>query len=331
MPGSYDQLVICKVSLRWYDILNRQYEILGSSIINCWRATNEQISSDLLNLAPGTMVMFISKDPLGIDSTYKIVGGGFFTGFRNLKIDDAWDVYGTRNGCKNYQQFLDAVKEESGTLDCNINSIILSNTFFFDPKKTVNVPDELVSNFDKDYRFVFDMHEPVAHYLHTLVIHARRPLVSESGKDFPGMYFMASHANSRDEQAVFDAKVNSAYNFTCAISGSKVTPALEVAHIKPFFDSTFQSVQNGILLRADLHRLFAAGFITLDYKSVSDIRVKISKQYEAIVGKEYQSFDGKRINLPEDRDLRPLHEYILWHNDHRFEHWIESKSMFNKA
>lgn len=326
MPLELKQIVICKVSLRWYEILNRQYEILGSTVVNCWRATNDAISDALLHLEPGSMVMFMTEN-MHTDFKYKIVGGGFFTGFRNLKPDDAWDVYGTRNGCLDYEQFLDAVKEESGSADANINSLILSNIFFFDPRKCVHVPEELVTDFDKDSRFVFNMTDPIAQYLHSLVMVARKPLVNQEGRNFQGMYFMAAHANSRDHQAIFDAKVNAAYNFCCAITGTRVSPVLEVAHIKPFFDTKFQTVQNGILLRSDLHKLFSAGFITLDYRSISDIRVKTSKQYQSIFGNEYQCFDGKNINLPEDINLRPLHEYITWHNENRFEHWRQTRHL----
>jgi hypothetical protein len=49
----------------------------------------------------------------------------------------------------------------------------------------------------------------------------------------------------------------------CAISGYDVDGALIAAHIKPFKKSQEQELENGLLLRADLHMLFDTGLITV--------------------------------------------------------------------
>lgn len=49
----------------------------------------------------------------------------------------------------------------------------------------------------------------------------------------------------------------------CAISGYKLGTALDVAHIIPATNLDFDAVDNAILLRADLHRLFDAHLIRL--------------------------------------------------------------------
>ena len=58
--------------------------------------------------------------------------------------------------------------------------------------------------------------------------------------------------------------VTDAYNPTCAVSGGKVLPALDAAHIKPYALDGTHEVSNRILLRRDIHCVFDAGYFTID-------------------------------------------------------------------
>ncbi|HEY8423583.1 MAG TPA: HNH endonuclease signature motif containing protein, partial [Clostridia bacterium] len=66
-------------------------------------------------------------------------------------------------------------------------------------------------------------------------------------------------------QGAFRVLVTDAYNRQCAVSGEKILPALEATHIKPYSKEGPNDVKNGILLRADIHKLFDAGYITITY------------------------------------------------------------------
>lgn len=71
----------------------------------------------------------------------------------------------------------------------------------------------------------------------------------------------------RPEQPAFRAEVVRLFRGRCAISGANQLEGLEAAHIIPHTVASKEyrrSGLNGILLRADLHRLFDAGKLTID-------------------------------------------------------------------
>jgi putative restriction endonuclease len=54
------------------------------------------------------------------------------------------------------------------------------------------------------------------------------------------------------------------YDFQqCAVTKEHSIPALEAAHIKPYSLGGFHEVNNGLLLRADIHKLFDKGYVTI--------------------------------------------------------------------
>jgi hypothetical protein len=64
-------------------------------------------------------------------------------------------------------------------------------------------------------------------------------------------------------QGTFQAVVLDAYGRQCAITQEKAVPALDAAHIRPFAENPVHELNNGLLLRSDVHRLFDAGYITV--------------------------------------------------------------------
>jgi hypothetical protein len=56
-------------------------------------------------------------------------------------------------------------------------------------------------------------------------------------------------------QQAFKAVVLSTYNGHCAITGTKIRPVLQAAHIKPVADGGENRIDNGLLLRSDVHTL----------------------------------------------------------------------------
>lgn len=73
---------------------------------------------------------------------------------------------------------------------------------------------------------------------------------------------------SRPEQAKFRQSLLHHFGSNCVISGPNCERALEAAHIQPFSKKGVDTLLNGILLRADLHRLFDAGELAIDVKSM---------------------------------------------------------------
>ena len=99
----------------------------------------------------------------------------------------------------------------------------------------------------------------------------------------------------------------------------KTLPVLEAAHIKDYSQSGPHRTNNGLLLRADIHRLFDDGYVTIDPDFNFLVSKRVKEQFEN--GKEYYRFDGKKLqNLPESLNDLPSEEFIKWHNEQRFEH-----------
>jgi putative restriction endonuclease len=64
-------------------------------------------------------------------------------------------------------------------------------------------------------------------------------------------------------QGVFRLAVTRAYDSACAVTQEHSLPALEAAHIQPYGKGGEHQVQNGMLLRSDVHRLFDKGYVTV--------------------------------------------------------------------
>jgi hypothetical protein len=103
----------------------------------------------------------------------------------------------------------------------------------------------------------------------------------------------------RQGQSAFREKLLAAYLRSCAVTGCDVVQALEAAHIVPFFGPLTNKVNNGLLLRGDIHTLFDLGLMAID---PNDYRVLVSKRLK---GSCYESFAGQVILLPVDKGHYP--------------------------
>lgn len=90
------------------------------------------------------------------------------------------------------------------------------------------------------------------------------------------------------------------YNRQCAITGFDVVQALEPAQIYPYYKKgkTYK-VENGLLLRADIHKLFDLYQIAVHPETME---VSIAPELE---GTGYGELKGKKLRLPEDKNLWP--------------------------
>lgn len=74
-----------------------------------------------------------------------------------------------------------------------------------------------------------------------------------------------SKVTTRTKQSEFRSRVLEAYG-ACAITGSKLPQILEAAHIFPF-NGKNDTLTNGILLRADIHKLFDSFLLSINPKT----------------------------------------------------------------
>jgi putative restriction endonuclease len=117
-------------------------------------------------------------------------------------------------------------------------------------------------------------------------------------------------------QGAFRVAVTDAYDRACAITGEHSLPALEAAHIRPFALEGPHTVNNGLLLRADLHRLFEQGYITIDADYRLDVSDRLRADYSN--GKTYYPLRGAHVALPKAIEEQPDRDLLRWHHEQVF-------------
>ena len=114
-------------------------------------------------------------------------------------------------------------------------------------------------------------------------------------------------------QGTFRALITDVYQRRCAITREKALPALDAAHIQPFSDVRAHALNNGILLRSDVHRLFDAGYVTI----TPEYRVEASRHMKDDFddGDNYLKLHGSSVWVPDLAEVRPDVDALRWHNE----------------
>jgi putative restriction endonuclease len=114
-------------------------------------------------------------------------------------------------------------------------------------------------------------------------------------------------------QGSFRVLVTDTYERRCAVTGERALPVLEAAHIRRVADGGQHRIDNGLLLRSDLHRLFDRGYVTVG----PDYRVRVSRRLkdEFDNGEIYYPLERREIRLPAAEAGRPRREFLEWHAD----------------
>ncbi len=109
----------------------------------------------------------------------------------------------------------------------------------------------------------------------------------------------------RPGQVLFRKKLKSAYKHECCISACRIPEVLDGAHIDAYSGPQSDHVQNGLLLRRDLHRLFDAGLLAVNHDSLVVCLAPEIKDYE-----DYRRFAQTKISIPENKDHAPCLEAL---------------------
>lgn len=116
-------------------------------------------------------------------------------------------------------------------------------------------------------------------------------------------------------QGAFRVLVTDAYQRKCAFTGERTLPVFDAAHIRPFAQSSPHSINNGLLLRSDLHKLFDLGYITITEEFKVEVSKKIKEEFEN--DRDYYALHGNIMKvIPGRREYLPSNDYIQWHNSH---------------
>ena len=299
----------------WYDYLRDH----NMAEVNFWKPSGRSFNA----LKEGDLFLFKLKAsaPRG---QRLVAGGGFFVSASTTTIDWAWRAFGTENGVNNLAEFSDKIwsyKSDVRNLGTygEVTNIILTDVFYFDDDEWYELGEPWSNSIvsGKTYRGQ-DAMRLMAGVEQKL---RARPLASrgESVTPVPAAKdgFVMTQAKHRIGQGAFRTLVADAYQRRCAITGERTVPVLQAAHIKSFADDGPNAVNNGILLRSDLHALFDAGYVTIE----DDLRIVVSGRLHEDYGngKDYYRYHGKPLQvIPEERRLRPAREYLEWHRERVF-------------
>jgi putative restriction endonuclease len=92
-----------------------------------------------------------------------------------------------------------------------------------------------------------------------------------------------------------------------------VLHVLDAAHIKPHGQDGPSVVNNGILLRQDIHTLFDKGYITVTPEHHVEVSQRIKDEFDN--GHEYYSLHGNAMLPPRRKPDWPLKDFLAWHNE----------------
>jgi HNH endonuclease len=127
---------------------------------------------------------------------------------------------------------------------------------FRDPSRTVLTKMEWS---DEDHPGFYRLYNYCTWSAETLEVKAFRP------RDSKDRCLRAlGEAVLRPGQLRFRNRLREAYGGRCAITNVDIWEVLEAAHIMPYRGTEYDHVQNGILLRCDLHRLFDRLLVSVD-------------------------------------------------------------------
>jgi putative restriction endonuclease len=288
--------------------------------LNFWRPTGRGFRA----IKEGSRFLFKLHSP----ENY-IVGGGFFLRHSILPLALAWEAFGNKNGAPDlgtfYQQIHRYREPLRGTdADPNIGCTILTSPFFFDEDDWIPVPRDWSHSIVQGK--AYDTEKPSGATLWAQV--QQRLLLQHDAFDYgvDATRLMADErerygaeypARARLGQGAFRVLVTDAYQRRCAVTGERTLPVLQAAHIKPYSDSGPHSVDNGILLRADLHIMLERGYMTLTEALQVEVSHRIREDFEN--GEEYYALRGKNLEvIPVSETERPSPEFTRWHNENRF-------------
>jgi putative restriction endonuclease len=305
------------VAVTDYDWFQLHASKLHVDEVNFWRPSSEAPFRALKN---GELLLFKLHSPRNF-----IVGGGFFTRFVQLPISLAWEAFGEGNGVRSLSEMRDRIAKyrrapigpiENPTIGC----ILLAEPFFFSETQWIPIPSDFSLNIVQGKGY--DSNDgSTGQALWTDVTAMLRSVVNSDIDPGPATiaavesprYGEPALIRPRLGQGTFRVIVTDAYERRCAMTGERTLPVLQAAHIKPYSSGGPHQLDNGLLLRSDLHTLFDQGYVTVD---ADQMKVVVSRRIreEFENGRDYYQLHGRAIRSPRETQSLPAREYLAFHN-----------------
>lgn len=290
----------------------REYNIKNGA--NFWRKDQRSLA-----LQPGSYFYFKLR------GSRAIVGRGQFREQQTMDIPSAWRLFGHGNGVASEEELRTRASSVLNlTLDAPINCLVFDNIQLLPPQRYFDIslarfpngimgPKFYEEGELEDVAAAFETH--AGPYRHRELAEAETILRNQ------GLFDPATIETARQYQlrAICQRMGQSAFRLTllgaylgrCSVSDCDAVEALEAAHIIPYKGAATNTIQNGLLLRSDLHTLFDLGSWTLS----DDYRVILSPR---LINTVYAQFDTQPLRLPNQTNLFPSVEAIRHHRQNTF-------------
>jgi putative restriction endonuclease len=279
----------------WYRFLS---QLSNVDEVNFWQPGG---TNQFRALQPGELFLFKLKRPHN-----HIAGGGFFTHATRLPVSLAWEAFGEKNGATTFQEMRAMIADlRTDRVDPHedfyIGCILLQYPFFLPKKEWIPVPQDFHRNLMKGKGFDTDSGSGKVLWDEIQLKLKSQPVLAGQVGDGTVMWGNPTLVRQRLGQGSFRILVTDTYRRQCA------------AHIRPVTEEGKHRVDNGLLFRSDIHRLFDKGYVTVtpDYKFRASRRLKDDFDN----GEEYWKLDGNNIWLPKVSEAKPNREFLEWHSD----------------
>jgi putative restriction endonuclease len=143
-------------------------------------------------------------------------------------------------------------------------------------------------------------------------------------------YQAPEEAKKQGREVRFRLNVVAAYNYTCALTGYRLTTIssgsiVDAAHIHQFADSRNNDPHNGLALCKNAHWLFDNGLWTIsDEYTVLVAAGRFSEDSPNQM--PLSDFHGRQLFLPAERSLWPHPIHLRWHRKHKFQLALGSRT-----
>lgn len=315
------QHFIANTDHAWFDFLSDRAAPGGRlDEANFW---SPKSLKPMKTLAPGAPVFLRLKAPRSC-----IAGYGFFAHFDAIDIDLAWVLFWWKNGDPDKLRFLVRIGQyrgldllEPGAPRKPLGCTILRDVHFWPRERWIPWQGEMGWHGNIVRGKEEQEPELVAFLMEELRRDAaQRPV--DLGDAFVPLdvdrrRIVEAAVVQRQGQGAFKARLMSAYEGRCAITGERTKVVLDAAHIQPYLGPESNHPQNGLLLTKEFHTLFDAGYVGV----TPDLEVRVSPRLRADWGngKRYEAFDGHRlVKVPQTAGAMPSRAALEWHWSVRF-------------
>ena len=210
-----------------------------------------------------------------------ICGFAWFAQYSVLPDWLAWETFGAGNGCASFDEMRERIggireriRYDESTGSDNVGCIQLVSPVFFPREAWIPQPTDWHPRTQTPVKYdlttgegrrVWDSCIDTAAQLRITApaaVGAITPVRGIVTQDQP-RYGSPMQIVPRLGQSTFRIAVLDAYGRACSVTNEHSLPALEAAHIRSYASDGPHEVRNGLLLRADLHRLFDKGYVTV--------------------------------------------------------------------